>query len=451
MNRKSSVAAVAGTAFVLLAAFGCAPPPSPPGGNPNLPQGQCLLSKADAPATMAFCETFDAPKGNPATRSGDLDPTLWGVSRHGEMNPPSIANNFQPARMDGCGNPTVLPPATVKVCNGRMYDVVNDNHTVIAQAMYPKQPFDIAGRTGTVSFDVSNDSDGIHAAWPEFWWTDQPIPAPSDDFPLHAPLPRNGVGVSIGASGGPTCPNRVAVDQISVIRNYVLQQVPFTSTGCLVKGSANGPLNHFEIRINQSRIEVWGSDAGSTAVRLIAVADNANITMTRGVIWVQDMHYNASKAGCCGGVDGRQTTHTFAWDNIAFDGPKPYRDLTFDVTESQVPSNGGVNLGWGVSPNKPLTLGVPGVTWAQTPTTVLVTFNFFCEATVVPNVSVNGLPAHATPWPYPGGTDFTYRTIAVPVALSEIHPGTNILTFTANDNAAIANVNIALIAAAPVP
>ena len=208
-----------------------------------------------------------------------------------------------------------------------------------------------------------------------------------------------------------------------MVRNYVLQQVPFTSSGCVVKGNANGALNHFEIRINQSRIEVWGSDAGSTAVRLIASADNANITMTRGVIWVQDMHYNASKAGCCGGVDGRQTTHTFAWDNIAFDGPKPYRDLTFDVPEAQVPSDGGINTGWAVSPSSPLTLTVPGVTWAQTPTTALVTFSFFCEATVVPSVSVNGQPAHATAWPYPGGTDYTWRTIAVPVPLSEVHAG----------------------------
>ena len=127
-----------------------------------------------------------------------------------------------------------------------------------------------------------------------------------------------------------------------------------------MKGNANGALNHFEIRMNQSRIEVWGSDAGSTAVRLIASADNANITMTRGVIWVQDMHYNASKAGCCGGVDGRQTTHTFAWDNIAFDGPKPYRDLTFDVQEAQVPSDGGINTGWAVSPCQPADAGRAG-------------------------------------------------------------------------------------------
>jgi hypothetical protein len=33
-------------------------------------------------------------------------------------------------------------------------------------------------------------------------------------------------------------------------------------------------------------------------------------------------------------------SHTFAWDNVAFDGPKPYRDLTFDVPESKVPADG---------------------------------------------------------------------------------------------------------------
>ena len=43
-------------------------------------------------------------------------------------------------------------------------------------AMYPKQPFDFAGRTGTVSFDISNDSHGTHAAWPEFWLSNLPFP-----------------------------------------------------------------------------------------------------------------------------------------------------------------------------------------------------------------------------------------------------------------------------------
>lgn len=396
---------------------------------------------------MAFCETFDAPQGSPATRSGDLNPTLWGVSRIGATNPgQDLVNTFYPARMNGCGNPLVLPPDTVKVCNGRMFDVVNDNGFVVAQAIYPKQPFDIAGRTGTVAFDVSDDTQGGHAAWPEFWWTDQPVPVPIDDFPLHAPVARNAVGISFAASNSPTCAGRVTVDAVSVVRNYVLDQIPFATPGCVVMGSATGQLNHVEIRINQQHIEVWAADAGASAVRLIAYADNANISMTRGVIWVEDVHYNASKGG-----DGSQTTHTFAWDNVAFDGPKPYRDLTFDVTESRTSSSsGGLNLGWAVNQGASPTLTVNGVGWAQTPTTALVTFNFWGQSAAVPNVSVNGFPAHVTPWPFDGAT-FTWRTIGVPIPFSEVKPGTNTLTFSVADNDVVANVNLALIAAAPVP
>ncbi len=452
MKPKSYVSAV-GVAAFLLVASACVPPPKrptppPPAGHPSPigTPGRCLLTRADAPSSMAFCDTFDAPKGKPTSRSGDLDPVLWGVSRIGNPNPgQGLLNTFYPATINGCGNPTVLPPSTVRVCNGRLLDVVNDHGGVVAQAMYPKQPFDIAGRTGTVGFDVSDDSQGTHAAWPEFWWTDQPVPVPNDNFPLHAPLARNAVGISLAASNGPSCQGRVTVDQISVVRNYVLQQVPYASSGCVVMGSATGALNHFEIRINQSRIEVWASDAGSTAVRLIATANNANVTMTRGVVWFLDGHYNAVKGG-----NGSQITHTFAWDNLAFDGPKPYRDLTFDVTEARVPADGGINLGWAVGGSKSPTLPVPGVTWAQTPKSALVTFNFWGEATVVPNVSVNGKPAHATAWPFDGNT-FTWRTIAVEVPLSEVHAGTNTLTFSTSDTGIVANVNLALIAAAPVP
>jgi hypothetical protein len=90
------------------------------------------------------------------------------------------------------------------------------------------------------------------------------------------------------------------------------------------------------------------------------------------------------------------------------------------------------------------------VTWKQTPTAALVTFSFFCEMTSVPTVSVNGHTAHATAWPFDSSA-FTWRTLAVPVPLSEVHAGTNTVTFRDADNAVVANVNIALIAAAPVP
>ena len=103
------------------------------------------------------------------------------------------------------------------ICNGQLREATNDNPsgvfdngTVTVLAMYPKQPFDFAGRTGTVSFDVSNDSHGTHSAWPEFWMTDLPIPAPFGHF--FNSLPPNGFGVRFGgmapAGGQGGCPDQ---------------------------------------------------------------------------------------------------------------------------------------------------------------------------------------------------------------------------------------------------
>ena len=74
---------------------------------------------------------------------------------------------------------------------------------VTTLAMYPKQPFDFAGRTGTVAFDVTNDTSGTHGTWPEFWLTDQPVPAPfTHGSPVcdFCSVPRNGLGIRFGAA-----------------------------------------------------------------------------------------------------------------------------------------------------------------------------------------------------------------------------------------------------------
>ncbi|MEO6157341.1 MAG: hypothetical protein ABIQ39_06890, partial [Ilumatobacteraceae bacterium] len=222
--------------------------------------------------------------------------------------------------------------------------------------------------------------------------------------------------------------------------------------GCVAKGF-NSALNHFEVRLNQRRVEVWGSDPGSTYLRLLAFADNADLTLTRGVVWLEDVHYNACKFDS-------QCDHTFTWDNLAFDGPKPYRDLTFDVQDALVPvpdaqstaGGGVVQLGYHVG-SDPLSLEVPGVYQLQTPSKALVMFNWFPYDAEVPSVSVNNQPWHDTAWPFDPET-YAWRTIAVQVPLDEIHPGTNTLHFKiggATGETVISNVNIALIAAAPVP
>src|SRR5579871_3319221 len=120
----------------------------------------------------AFCDTFDTPQ-NGGTRSGDLNSVVWGVSRTSgnvDMGQNSL-NGWFPTTLQACDGDraNVMSPNDVIICNGQLREAMNDGHTVATLAMYPKQPFDFAGRTGKVTFDVSNDTLGSHDAWPEFW------------------------------------------------------------------------------------------------------------------------------------------------------------------------------------------------------------------------------------------------------------------------------------------
>lgn len=442
----------------------------------------CQFLSAPAGTTSALCETFDAPAGT-GNRSGDLNGTLWGVSRLlGFVNPgQNMYYDVQPTIMQKCGtNVLVQPPSDVAICDGQLVDAVDDQTGVTSLAMYPKQPFDIAGRTGTIAFDVSDDSEGNHATWPELWYTDQPVPVPFVHEGSLQAVPRNGFGVRFAytcpANSGPGCGARfacpdisesvgvVTVDSAVVVNNYVSNDsfdpvgtISVQQVGCVIASTGPGNMNHFELRVSQNEIDVYGTDAGTTGpLKKIAVISNMALTLTRGLVWMEDAHYNGDK-------DGNQREHTFTWDNFAFDGPVLPRDLTFDVLDALTPvgSNypGLLNLGWPVSPtdSAPLTLTVAGVNNISNAVGGLLTFmftdinsaNLFTPAPFI-SYRVNNGSWQLAPWPFGpcpvqnGGPACGTNTIAVPVNLSDVQPGTNTIQFKATDYAAISNVDLIL-------
>jgi hypothetical protein len=436
---------------------------------PASAQTSCALQLATSP--LAFCDTFDAPAGI-GNRSGDLNGRVWGVSRIlGDTNfGQGTANAAPPTALVGCdGTSTVLPPHDVIVCNGQLREATNDNAsgefeagTVTVLAMYPKQPFDFAGRTGTIGFDVSNDTHGTHAAWPELWVTDKPVPAPFNHFDSWIALPQHGFGVRFAAQVGPgqygLCPNfdnttRWTVDSAVVIRDYVYEDtngfgtrssLTMTPLECVTSPpDGSGLMNHVEVRVNQNQIDVYATDAGTTApLKHIAVIRNANLTLSRGLIWLDDVHYNADK-----GSAPSQRMHTFIWDNVAFDGPFTYRDLSFDALDASVPVgvNGAVNLGKTSGAGQFATWSVLGMPAAPSAEAVRVLFNaFHQDAPTVLNVTVNG-HAHAVPWPYPERQGFTWRTLAVSIPITDLVPGTNAVTIGADQTITTSNVDIVLV------
>src|SRR5579864_822923 len=100
----------------------------------------------------AFCDTFDTPAGT-GNRSGQLNGTVWGVSRlSGDDNFGNPADGWGQSQQTLCGTTqAVTPDNDIFLCNGLLVEGQDDNEGVTTIAMYPKQPFDFAGRTGKVT------------------------------------------------------------------------------------------------------------------------------------------------------------------------------------------------------------------------------------------------------------------------------------------------------------
>jgi hypothetical protein len=443
---------------------------------------------------VIFCDTFDSPMPMAGSRSGDLDSNVWGVARvqgQGTNFGQSWYDMWNPTTIKKCDgtSPTVLPPNDIVICNGQLREASNDNTDggfddgdVISLAMYPKQPFDFANRTGTVSFDVSNDSQGGHSAWPEFWLSDLPVPDPFSHQSSWFSLSANALGVRLANVAPPgqqgECPNsnnlssfRWTVDSAIAVRNYAEEDLSSdgqekygTPTGmvvtdldCVISSSGPGNMNHVELQVSQGRIDVYATDAGvaptPTTLRHIASITNANLSFTRGLVWLEDAHYNADKevSLLAGGSPPvtvtSQREHTFSWDNVAFDGPFTARDFAYDAPDNTLAvANGAVSLGQFSLANQTSTWKVPGLPANPHPGAVRVLFNFNGGSGPLPtvlNVIVNG-HAHPTPWPYPDRDTATTRTYAVTIPVTDLITGTNVVQLGADQPEAFFNVDIVL-------
>jgi hypothetical protein len=421
--------------------------------------------------TVIFCDTFDTVNSGIPSRTGALDPNVWGVSRTtGNTSLGALANDWAGTLLQSCTGQIgpVLPPNDIVICNGQLREATNDNvsgvfddGTVVALTMYPKQPFDFAGRTGTVSFDVSNDSEGSHAAWPEFWITSLPIPGPFAHFLTWQSLPQFGFGIRLdgymNASGAPdTCPEgagHIGVGAVILINNYIGNDtdnagntVSVQGHACVASSTGPGNMNHFEFQVSQNQIDVYGTDAGVTptaaTLKHLATISNANLGFTRGLVWIDDVHYNADKGGT-----PSQRQHTFSWDNIAFDGPFVYRDFSYDALDNNTPdANGSVDLGKYALAGSSTSWNVLGMPGSPNPAATRVLFNFYHAAPPANLlVTVNG-HAHIVPWPYPDMLASTWRTFAVTIPTTDLVAGINVVTIGSPDQAInVANDNIVLV------
>ncbi len=338
-------------------------------------------------ASAAFCETFDAPSDHRG-RAVELDARRWSAARG---NPQLATGNGRaiaagPATITDCRNDLpsqVFPDQDTLVCDAN--DDIASPHLLMAvgaqnygQNSYRiRQPFDFEGRTGTIVFDAEGYVLNGLLGWISLEITEDPTPLPS--FAIlgndeGGPVPRNGMQVQFQAS----CPGQlgsVGVRFIDVSSNYHDEVFPGPEFTCVA--GAKGKLNHFEVRVSQQHVEVYGSpyadDGVSFEPAVLLHAVDVALPFSRG--WVhltthnhatikysQDDAYGATEV-----IDAWVTR----WDNVGFDGPVIDGGREFEVGDALVAGTDAWNIpgpvmdvGYRVpdfADATPLTLTMPGV------------------------------------------------------------------------------------------
>lgn len=448
---------------------------------PAAASGQIGPSATCGLTSPAFCDALGTAYPT-AERPGQLDPVVWGASRINIEAPGGLRDAWVPSGRAVCGQaPPLVPGADLAICDGALAETVADGGANASISWYPRQPFDFAGRTGTVTFDVTDDTNGGHFAWPNFQITSTPAPAPHPEISSDPTqdLPQTSFGFDLSDVCGSSCsgtnlppssiydPNNcVTVQAFWTTTDYVLRQFAPTYDGCVMR-SDGGAFNTFRVQISQTKVVVLGTDAGTTETpRPIAELDNADLPLTRGLVWLQDAHYNAGKECPAGSPPTcSQADHTFRWRNVGFDGPVLARDLGVEYPDALTAGTTAegtpiVNLGYAVSgaPGKDFTFS--GVTGVERASGALLVYNFDPEwHTPTVAYRVNGGAPGTYPFPITGAAAnqdgswvagyFQQGVISLP--LSQLTDGTDTINVQASSDITMANVDLILVGAGGQP
>jgi len=347
----------------------------------------------EAPSTsQAFCDTFGTASTVDGTRNNALG-SVWGFSQLGgsDNDGQNLYNNVADATLyDSCNNgPSGLlvhpedsatdPGNEMVICNGELDEAQYDSASQSIMAWYPRQPFNFANTTtsnpGDIEVNVTADSAGSHSAWPDITIANTPTPAPFDSSVADgANYNQYSEGADLFTGAGGTCVSA----QIFETNNYVESVPAQTSSNdttpghCAIGSTGPGNLNHVELVVTPTSMQVYASSAGTTSPMYLITSATFNTPLPndQGLVWEEDEHYNANKysaTNCStGGENGNtppgatsdlgegnlatggvylecQGDHTFGWNDFAFNGPVEPRDLGFDVLNNPAAGPKAIN------------------------------------------------------------------------------------------------------------
>ena len=295
----------------------------PDGASTYVPKtGSCGF---DAPA---FCETFETGPATGGGRSGELDPARWSVARGQPYNPSSFDDAFRvgPALIGACraglSNTRVLPDSDVLVCDPTATIPSRHALATAAEQNYGlatyrvRQPFDFAGRTGTIKLDMDLSNNGL-GGWPALIIAGDPSPTPSFDWQERGSGPQNGVEIEFGTGW---CNTPHTLEAIVYTFADYLQTAHIPSFDCMIPHATTAPdaLNHVEIYLTQTHLEVWTSDTSPDGVTFPNLhklwEGELALPFSRGYVSLALRNHATMKYWLGSAAQVR-------FDNLGFDGP----------------------------------------------------------------------------------------------------------------------------------
>lgn len=279
-------------------------------------------------AAPAFCEDFEAGPAAVVSRSGELDPARWSVARGQPYNSASFDDAIRvgPALIGACraelSNTRVLPDHDVLVCDPTPAIPTRHALATAAEQNYGlatyriRQPFDFAGRTGTIKLDMDLTNNGL-GGWPALIIAQDPSPAPSFDWQERGSGPRNGVEIEFGTGW---CNTPHTLETIIYTFNDYLQTSFIPSFDCAIPHATTSPdtLNHVEVYLTQTHLEVWVSDSSLDGVTFpnlhMLWAGDVALPFSRGYVSLALRNHATMKYWL-------GSAATVRFDNVGFDGP----------------------------------------------------------------------------------------------------------------------------------
>ncbi len=310
--------------------------------------GSCVYFGSTAPVSgcglsqVAFCDSFSEGPSS-GGRSGQLNPALWSVSRYVGNQSSTDLMPFPSTPVGACqsGKTTTSSDNDILVCDsssghqGQIETAMSaQNYALLS--MRPRQPFDFAGRTGTISYNVDAATEGGLSWWTSLYVTQTPDAGDSNESQVTGITPQNGIGINFDNACGTNGAVIGEVGGVYVYNNYTETEISntlpapsctttptSTCTGACITTS-RGHLNHIEVKLSQTSVSVYGTNYSTNGQtfpsQVLLFSAPISLNFNRGYVHFQEAERAPAKYEPLGfGIDQPYTNNY--WSDLGFDGP----------------------------------------------------------------------------------------------------------------------------------